>query len=115
MNNEADDIMDIYGQTAAKVFVPNVEQEFSQKCKKESTGLINKYFSRTPQNNNINTVTESENIPLQNNNIINESQQKNILLNDAIINLQKVLPYFSEDQDKKYLKEIKEAIEELMV
>ncbi len=111
-NNPADDIMNVYGQKCKGIHVPNPEQEFQQKCKQEGSNVLNKYFPRGNQQ----PVVEQKKPDVQmNHQVINEAQQRTNLLSEASANLAKVLPLFEEVRDKEYIKEIRDAIEELML
>lgn len=114
MKDEADDIMNIYSERCSKIHIPNPEQEFQQKCQNEKQGLLEKYFSRKPSNPQI---PSQQHVPQQEQpqqQVLNEAQQRNNLLNEAAIKLAMVMPMFRDKCDREYLKEIREAIEEMM-
>jgi len=111
-NNPVDDIMSVYGQKCRGIHVPNPEQEFQQKCKQESNDVLNKYFSKGNQQSVVEQIKPDVQM---NHQVINEAQQRTNLLSEASANLAKVLPLFEDIRDKEYIKEIREAIEEMMV
>jgi hypothetical protein len=113
MNNDpVEDIMNVYGNSCKGIHVPNPEQEFQQKCKQDSNNVLNKYFSKGNQQ----PVVEQIKPDVQTNHqVISEAQQRTNLLTEASVNLAKVLPLFQEARDKDYIKEIRDAIEDLMV
>ena len=117
MNEETDDIMNIYGSKCSHIHIPNPEQEFQEKCRTEGQGLVEKYFSRTPskgQQPQQSQQPSQQYVPQDHQQILNEAQQRNMTLNEAAISIAKVIPMFSNKNDKAYLKEIREAIEDMM-
>jgi hypothetical protein len=113
MNEDTDDIMNIYGSKCSHINIPNPEQEFQEKCRNEGQGLVEKYFSRTPskeQKPSQQYVPQEQ--PQQH--VLNEAQQRNMTLNEAAISIAKAIPMFTEKRDREYLKEIREAIEDMM-
>lgn len=114
MKDEADDIMNIYSEKCSKIHIPNQEQEFQMKCQNEKQGLLEKYFTRKPTGDQTPTqqyVPQQEQPQQQ---VLNEAQQRNMFLNEAAIKLATVMPMFRDKRDREYLKEIREAIEEMM-
>lgn len=114
-NDDVDDINNIYRTKSAGKYIPSVEQEFLDKCKIQKTDVVSRYFSKPPQQQQI-VEQQKAQIPSQPNNsqILNEVKQRNNFLNEAIISLQKVSTLLNDKRDRAYLKEIREAIEELM-
>lgn len=116
IKNDADDIMSIYGEKCSKIHIPNPEQEFQQKCSSEKETIMEKYFSRKPSN----TAQPSQPVSTQQTvqplgqQLLTEKQQRNTLLNEAAVNMAKVLPFFETKEARDYIKEIREAIEELI-
>ena len=75
--------------------------------------MLDKYFSRSPskeQKPSQQYVPQEQ--PQQQ--VLNEAQQRNMSLNEAVGNITKVIPMFSDKRDREYLKEIREALEDLM-
>jgi hypothetical protein len=114
MSRENDDMMQVYAESARGRYVPPAETPDSAIKSANSNDVLDQYFSR-------NGSKPSENIPAQENyqpqqqQLFNEgSERRNILLAEAAANILKASPYFQSDEDKAYLKEIKEAIEEMM-
>jgi hypothetical protein len=116
INNEADEIMNIYGEKCSKIHIPNPEQEFQQKCSSEKETIMEKYFSRKPSNTAQPSQVGSpqQTAQPQQQQLLTEKQQRNGLLNEAAVNMAKVLPFFETKEARDYIKEIREAIEELM-
>lgn len=113
MNDPVDDIMKIYETKSKGIHVPNPELEFQKKAKEQSKGLLDKYFSRNPSQTVV-EQTSSQPSQTSGETLLTEKQIRNQSLHLAALNIAKVIPLFESKEDKKYLKEIREAIEELM-
>ena len=59
--DDVDDIMSVYGSKCRGIYIPNPEQEFQEKCKKESQGLLDKYgFNKKPQQQTLNETSTQQ-------------------------------------------------------
>lgn len=113
MNEDTDGIMNIYGSKCSHIHIPNPEQEFQEKCRTEGQDLVEKYFSRTqPKEQKPSQQYVPQQAPQQQ--VLNEAQQRNMTLNEAVVSIAKAMPMFTEKRDREYLKEIREAIEDMM-
>lgn len=117
MSEDVDGIMNIYKTKSAGKYIPSVEQEFLEKCQTQKSSVVDMYLPKKggQQQQVVENIQKPQN-PSQPSQpqLLTEAQQRNNLLNEAVINLQKVVPLFSNKADREYLKEIREAIEELM-
>ena len=113
MDNDVDSIMDVYGGKCRGKYIENPEQEFQRKAKAESKGLLEKYFTQTPQQP-ITEVAQQQTEQPQQQTMLTEKQQRNQILFEAANMVNKVMPLFDDVDDKVYINSIKEALEELM-
>ena len=114
--DDTDDIMNIYGNKCRGVYIPNAEQKFQEKCKTESQGLLDKYgFNKKPkQEQTLNETATKRPTQQPQQEVLTEKQRKNQMIFEASVNVAKLIPLFEDVEDKKYINQMKEALEELL-
>ena len=117
--SEEEDIMNVYADTSAKVYIPTPEDDFNTGIKESSENVMD-YFtpskpSKSPQPPQAVQPQQTAQ-PYQRDHpqLLTEAQQRDTLLTEAATSLSKVMQMFPAKEDKTYLKQIREAIEEMM-
>ena len=120
--SEEEDIMNVYADTSAKVYIPTPEDDFNTGIKESSENVMD-YFtpskpSKSPQPPQPPQAVQPQQTaqPYQRDHpqLLTEAQQRDTLLTEAATSLSKVMQMFPAKEDKTYLKQIREAIEEMM-
>lgn len=108
MDKDYDDLNDVYASTTKGIEVPLMDTNFITEAQVTGGGrdTYDTYFGTN--RNNVQTQ------PQQNSQLLTEKQQRNQLLYEAASKVKNLIPLFEARQDKEYVNEIKQALEELM-
>jgi len=117
MNDPNEAISELYESSCKGKHIPIPEQSLAPSSVNTSGGdPLDMYFSRGKQKavKPSSTVIPENTIQQPNTELLTEQQQRNRLLSEAAVAISNALQYFHDAEDKKYVKSIREGIEELM-
>jgi hypothetical protein len=121
MDNDNDEMNDVYAGSAMGQYIEPAETPNETIGSVDGEGVLDTYFSRcgkTPSGNPApepQTHTQPQPQPHAQQQVVEGlATNPQMFLTEAIANIYKAYPHMKNPKDQEYLKEIKEAIEELI-
>tara|TARA_R110000765_G_scaffold7963_4_gene26107 strand:+ start:113916 stop:114263 length:348 start_codon:yes stop_codon:yes gene_type:complete len=115
MDNDNDEMNDVYAGSAMGQYIEPAETPNETIGSVDGEGVLDTYFSRGGKTPSGNPAPEPQTQPQAQQQVVEGvATNPQMFLTEAIANIYKAYPHMKNPKDQEYLKEIKEAIEELI-